>query len=61
MKKKYVIFTLIIIILLVTTFTYFSTLKQNNIYKEESIKPTKITKGISMNLEQTAGAGDIKQ
>ena len=51
MKKKYVIFTLIIIILLVTTFTYFSTLKQNNIYKEESIKPTKITKGISMNLE----------
>ena len=60
MKKKYVIFTLIIIILLVTTFTYFSTLKQNNIYKEESIKPTKITKGISMNLEQTAGAGDYK-
>ena len=60
MKKKYVIFTLIIFILLVTTFTYFSTLKQNNIYKEESIKPTKITKGISMNLEQTAGAGDYK-
>ena len=60
MKKKYVIFTLIIIILLVTTFTYFSTLKQNNIYKEESIKPTKITKGISLNLEQTAGAGDYK-
>ena len=60
MKKKYVILTLIIIILLVTTFTYFSTLKQNNIYKEESIKLTKITKGISMNLEQTAGAGDYK-
>ncbi len=60
MKKKYVIFTLIIIILLVTTFTYFSTLKQNNIYKEGSIKLTKITKGISMNLEQTAGAGDYK-
>ncbi len=60
MKKKYVIFTLIILILLVTIFTYFSTLKQNNIYKEESIKSTKITKGISMMLEQNSGAGDYK-
>mgnify|MGYP000466512422 CR=1 FL=1 len=34
MKKKYAIFTVIIFILLVTIFTYFSTLKQNNIYAE---------------------------
>ena len=60
MKKKYAIFTVIIFILLVTIFTYFSTLKQNNIYKEESIKSTKITKGISMMLEQNSGAGDYK-
>ena len=60
MKKKYAIFTVIIFILLVTIFTYFSTLKQNNIYKEESIKSTKITKGISMMLEQNSGAGDYE-
>ena len=61
MKKKYAIFTVIIFILLVTTFTYFNTLKQNNIYKENiENNQTKITKGISMNLEQTAGAGDYK-
>ena len=30
-------------------------------YEEENKnKPTRITKGISMNLEQTAGAGDYK-
>ena len=61
MRKKYAIFTVIIFILLVTTFTYFNTLKQNNIYKENiENNQTKITKGISMNLEQTAGAGDYK-
>ena len=61
MKKKYAIFTVIIFILLVTAFTYFNTLKQNNIYKENiENNQTKITKGISMNLEQTAGAGDYK-
>ena len=60
MKKKYAILT-IIIILFVTTFIGFKSLKQNNIYKEENTnKPVKITKGISMNLEQTAGAGDYK-
>ena len=60
MKKKYTILT-IIIILFVTTFIGFKSLKQNNIYKEENTnKPVKITKGISMNLEQTAGAGDYK-
>ena len=61
MKKKYAIFTLITFILLVTTFAYFITLKQNNVYKENiENNQTKITKGISMNLEQTAGAGDYK-
>ena len=60
MKKKYTILT-IIIILFVTTFIGFKSLKQNNVYeKENKNKPTRITKGISMNLEQTAGAGDYK-
>ena len=60
MKKKYTIL-IIIIILFVTTFIGFKSLKQNNVYeKENKNKPTRITKGISMNLEQTAGAGDYK-
>lgn len=60
MKKKYTILT-IIILLFVTTFIGFKSLKQNNVYeKENKNKPTRITKGISMNLEQTAGAGDYK-
>ena len=57
MKKKYVIFTLITLVLLVTCFNYFKT---TNTYVEDNNNQTKITKGISMNLEQTAGAGDYK-
>ena len=58
MKKKCVIFTLITLVLLVTCFNYFKT---TNNYVEDNINnQTKITKGISMNLEQTAGAGDYK-
>ena len=60
MKKKYAIFTVIIFILLVTTFIGFKSLKQNVYEEENKNKPTRITKGISMNLEQTAGAGDYK-
>ena len=61
MKKKYAIFTVIIFILFITSFLAFRVLKPNNVYKEENENnPTKITKGISMNLEQTAGAGDYK-
>ena len=59
MKKKYTILT-IIIILFVTTFIGFKSLKQNVYEEENKNKPTRITKGISMNLEQTAGAGDYK-
>ena len=60
MKKKYAIFTVIIFILFVTTFIGFKSLKQNVYEEENKNKPTRITKGISMNLEQTAGAGDYK-
>ena len=60
MKKNAIIFTTTIILFIII-FTYFCNLKQNNIYKEENVyNSTKITKGISMNLEQTAGAGDYK-
>ena len=43
---------------LITSFNYFKT---TNTYIDDSVNnQTKITKGISMNLEQTAGAGDYK-
>ena len=54
MKKKYTILT-IIIILFVTTFIGFKSLKQNVYEEENKNKPTRITKGISMNLEKTGG------
>ena len=37
----------------------YNELKENNVY-EENIKFSKNAKSISMNLEQTAGAGDYK-
>ena len=61
MKKKYIIFStvaLVLLITLVTCFNYFKT--PNNYVEDNTSKLTKITKGISMNLEQTAGAGDYK-
>ena len=61
MKKKYIILSVVTLTLLISFLSYSKYLKTTNIYKEENInKPIKITKGISMNLEQTAGAGDYK-
>ena len=62
MKKKYIILsiiTLVLLIIFVTSFNYFKT--SNTYVENNSNNQTKITKGISMNLEQTAGAGDYKQ
>ena len=60
MKKKYIIFSIVTLVLLVSFLSYSKYLKTTNVCKEGDVKPTKITKGISMNLEQTAGAGDYK-
>ena len=61
MKKKYVLFSIVIVVLLVTFVTCFNYFKTTNNYVEDNVNnQTKITKGISMNLEQTAGAGDYK-
>ena len=62
MKKKYIILSIITLVLLITFVTSFNYFKTSNNYVEDSVNnQTKITKGISMNLEQTAGAGDYKQ
>ena len=62
MKKKYIILSIITLALLITFVTSFNYFKTTNTYVENnSNNQTKITKGISMNLEQTAGAGDYKQ
>ena len=61
MKKKYIIFSIVTLVLLVALITSFNYFKTTNTYIDDSAsKSTKITKGISMNLEQTAGAGDYK-
>ena len=61
MKKKHIIFSIVTLVLLITFVTGFNYFKTTNTYVEDNIKnQTKITKGISMNLEQTAGAGDYK-
>ena len=61
MKKKYIIFSLVTLVLLVALITSFNYFKTTNTYIDDSFNnQTKITKGISMNLEQTAGAGDYK-
>ena len=62
MKKKYIIFSIVTLVLLIAFVTSFNYFKTSNTYVENnSNNQTKITKGISMNLEQTAGAGDYKQ
>ena len=62
MKKKYIILSIITLVLLIAFITSFNYFKTSNTYVENnSNNQTKITKGISMNLEQTAGAGDYKQ
>ena len=61
MKKKYVVLSIITLVLLITFLTSFNYFKTSNNYVEDSVNnQTKITKGISMNLEQTVGAGDYK-
>ena len=61
MKKKYIVLSIITLVLLITFVTSFNYFKTTNNYVEDSVNnKTKITKGISMNLEQTAGAGDYK-
>ena len=61
MKKKYIIFSIVTLVLLVALITSFNYFKTTNTYIDDSVNNhTKITKGISMNLEQTAGAGDYK-
>ena len=61
MKKKYVLFSIVTLVLLVALITSFNYFKTTNTYIDDSFNnQTKITKGISMNLEQTAGAGDYK-
>ena len=63
-KKISLIITIVFIVSLfigVILLTYSKYLKNNNIYEEKNNnKPTIISKDISMNLEQTAGAGDYK-
>ena len=62
MKKKYIVLSIITLVLLITFVTSFNYFKTSNTYVENnSNNQTKITKGISMNLEKTAGAGDYKQ
>ena len=57
MKKKYITFSLVTLVLLVALITSFNYFKTTNTYIDDSVNnQTKITKGISMNLEQTAGA-----
>ena len=61
MKKKYIIFFIVTLVLLVALITSFNYFKTTNAYIDDSVNnQTKITKGISMNLEQTAGAGTYK-
>ena len=61
MKKKYIILSIVTFVLLIAFVTSFNYFKTSNTYVENnSNNQTKITKGISMNLEQTAGAGDYK-
>ena len=61
MKKKYIILSIITLVLLIAFVTSFNYFKTTNTYIDDSVNnQTKITKGISMNLEQTAGAGDYK-
>ena len=61
MKKKYIIFSIVTLVLLVALITSFNYFKTTNTYIDDNVNnQTKIIKGISMNLEQTAGAGDYK-
>ena len=61
MKKQYIILSIVVLVLFVTLSVCFDKFKTTNTYIEDSSSnQIKVTKGISMNLEQTAGAGDYK-
>ena len=61
MKKKYIIFSIVTLVLLIAFVTSFNYFKTSNNYVEHSVNnQTKKIKEISMNLEQTVGAGDYK-
>ena len=59
MKKKYLFFiSLLILFVIGIVINHF---KVDNVYEEENLNNSNnFNKGISMNLEQTAGAGDYK-
>ena len=60
MKKKYLFF-ISLFILSVIDLIFYNHYNVNNVYEEEKLNNSNnINKGISMNLEQTAGAGDYK-
>ena len=60
MKKKYLFFISLLILFGIGLILY-NHYKVDNVYKEENLNNSNnINKGISMNLEQTAGAGDYK-
>ena len=62
MKKKYIILSIITLVLLITFVTSFNYFKTSNNYVEDNVNnQTKIIKGISMNLEQSVGFGDGTQ
>lgn len=62
MKKKYIILSIITLVLLITFVTSFNYFKTSNNYVEDNVNnQTKIIKGISMNLEQSVGSGDGTQ
>ena len=61
MKNKYIMFSIVVLVLFVTLSVCFDKFKTTNTFIEDSSNnQIKVTKGISMNLEQTAGAGDYK-
>ena len=59
MKNKYIMFSIVVLVLFVTLSVCFDKFKTTNTFIEDSSNnQIKVTKGISMNLEQTAGAGE---
>ena len=60
MRKKYFVSSIFLILILLI-FSYFNFFQVKKVYEIVDKKEKIITKGLSMNLEQTAGAGDYKQ
>lgn len=60
-EEKYIIFSIVTLVLLVALITSFNYFKTTNTYIDDSFNnQTKITKGISMNLEQQQEQAIIK-